>query len=238
MNEEYSTLDALALLGFEQCEDRLGREALRFRFQTLDLLASVSVSNYLQPTVLLSGIVKTRRTLGLVEHYIPPNLERSLEAAAWVSFVLRDDRSCLKPLPAWFLEGERHWNLVPPGREKLAIQERLEASREACRKCPKCFIDREYARPFRHKLRVELSELYRETDATFSFDGRVLSISLCGTVHEVIASGDGWKRSYRVGLNNESKLPARFRSSTVTVMVVDGKLRFDGEPLGPCETNG
>ena len=74
-----------------------------------------------------------------------------------------------------------------------------------------------------------------ESEMTFSFDGRVLSIEICGRVYEVLATGDSWPSSYRVVVSRESKLPARFMSSSVEVIVLGGHLRMDGLPLGPCE---
>ena len=231
MSEKYLTLESLAVLGFDRCRDELGREAVGFKFQTLYLLASASVNRYFQPAVFLSGVVNSGRTVGLVECHIPPNLELPTEAAAWVTYMLKDDRSGLGPLPAWFLEGERHWSLVPPAQEEMTARKRLQAYRS----CPRCYIDREYARPLRRKLQAVLSEVDGDAEATFSFDGRVLAISLCGALYEVIASGEGWHRNYHVGLSNKAALPARFRSSRVTVTVFEGNLSLDGQLLGPCE---
>ena len=84
--------------------------------------------------VLLSGVVETRRTLGVVESQIPNDIGSALEAAAWVSYALKSYRSELEPLPDWFVEGERHWDLVPPARVELAARERqlaYEASQSA-----------------------------------------------------------------------------------------------------------
>ena len=231
MKGKCPTLVSLANLGFRECRTEIGQEAVGFRFETLDVLASASVNSYFQSTVLLSGVVDTGRTIALVECHIPPNLELAAEAAAWVSYVLKVHRSSLGSLPAWFLEGEDQWNLVPPARMEMAARRRSEAFRE----CPKCFIDREYARPLRRKLQAELAKVDGNAEATFSFDGRVLAVSLCGSIYEVIASGEGWSRNYRVGLNGEAGLPARFRSSSVTATVFEGNLSFDGQPLGPCE---
>ena len=75
--------------------------------------------------------------------------------------------------------------------------------------CPKCFVDRDYARPLRRNLVEELSWLPEESEMTFSFDGRVLSISLCDRIHEVIASGDNWPSSYKVKVYPETELPGK-----------------------------
>lgn len=70
---------------------------------------------------------------------------------------------------------------------------------------------------------------------TVSFDGRVLSITLCGIDYEVIASGDSWPSAYRVTVCRGMALPARFPFSTVTVSVFDGFLVFGSRRLGACE---
>ena len=124
--------------------------------------------------------------MAVVESQIPTGLGSALEAAAWVSFALASHRSELEPLPDWVVEGERYWDRVPLVREVHAAQERQRAY-EAC---PKCFIDRDYARPLRRNLLEEFSELAGETEMTLSFDGRVRSIAICGYVHEVVALGE------------------------------------------------
>ena len=137
----------------------------------------------------------------------------------------------LEPLPDWFVEGERHWDLVPLAREVRAAEERQRAYQA----CPKCFIDRDYARPLRRNLMEELSWLDEETEMTLSFDGRVLSISLYRSVHEVVASGDSWPSSYNVIVSPETKLPDRFMSTSVAVSVFEGYVRFDRLRLGPYQ---
>ena len=131
-----------------------------------------------------------------------------MEAAAWVSFALASHRSELEPLPDWFVEGERYRDRVPLVREVRAAQERQRAY-EAC---PKWFIDRDYARPLRRNLLEEFSELAGETEMTLSFDGRVLSIAICGYVHEIVALGDSWPSSYNVIVSPETKLSPGLRT--------------------------
>ena len=235
MSDEYPTLDALVALGFERREPKFGTEAVGYRFHYLDLKASASTSRYFQPDVLLSGVLNTGRTLCQIEHHLPASLGTPQEAAAWVSYVLKSDRSDLEPLPAWFLEGERHWDLVPAAREEQENRKRLEAYRAAYHASPKCFIDREYARLLRRKLQAALSEITGEAEMTFNFDGRVLSIALGSAVHEVVASGESWPSSYQVTVSSKTRLPPRFTSSTVEVNVFEDYLRLARLRLGPCE---
>ena len=109
MSDKYPTLDALVALGFEHREPEFGMKTVGYRFRYLDLKASATISRYFQPDVLLSGVLNTGRTLSQIEHHLPASLGTPQEAAAWVSYVLKSDRSDLEPLPAWFLEGERQW---------------------------------------------------------------------------------------------------------------------------------
>ena len=174
--------------------------------------------------VRVHGVISTRRTLSEIDMEIPDHLEDPLEAAAWVSYALNSHRRKLEPLPDWFVEGERHWDLIP----FVARQRAYEAR-------PKCFVDREYARPLRRNLQGEISWLDGEAEMTISFDGRVLSIALCERVHEVVATGDSWPSSYQVIVSPETSLPARFMSSTVVVSVFEGYVSLNGLHLGPCE---
>ena len=154
-----------------------------------------------------------------------------MEAAAWISFALRSQKSELEPLPDWFIEGEGNWDLVWPVIEGREAYER----RRAYESCPKCHIDRDYARVLRRNLSEELSWLGEEAGMTFSFDGRVLSIVTDQRVHELVASGDSWPSSYRVIVSPESKLPAKFTSWRVEISVFEGFVSFDRLRLGLCE---
>ena len=122
---------------------------------------------YARYVVLLSGVLNTGRKLAIIESQIPIDLGSAFEAAAWVSYALRPDKPELEPLADWFLEGERHWDLVPLVRQVREAEERQRAYLS----CPKCYIDREYARPLRRNLLEELSGLAGETEMTVNFDG-------------------------------------------------------------------
>ena len=226
------TLNSLLELGFEHREPVVISDTVGFRFGPLDLTASHMMNMYARYVVVLGGTIDTGRTFSVVDHQIPDDLEDSLEAAAWISYVLRSNRSDLGPLPEWFLEGERRWDLVyarmdPEGWER----------RRAYEATPKCIIDREYARPLRRYLAQEISRLQDGEclEMTVTFDGRVLSIESYGHPQEVVASGDSWPSQFKVVVSSDSELPARFTSWMVEVSVFEGFIRFDRVRLGPCE---
>ena len=224
MSDLCPTLASLIEIGFERRKPRMGMETVGFKFNVLDLVASSGINRYFQTVVLLRGILQTKRTLGLVDYEIPPNLGSAREAAAWISYALKSHRSHLEPLPAWFVEGEPYWDLIPFVRHMRDYEAR-----------PKCYVDREYARTLRRKLRAALSEISKDAEMTFSFDGRVLTITLCGAVYEVIASGTNWTSAYSVMVGHGTALPTRFTSPAVEVSVFEGALTFGNMRLKPCE---
>ncbi len=202
-----------------------------YRFADFDLVASPTLNSFNVPVVELTGYRGDDRGLSIVEGQIPFNLRTSSEAAAWISFVLRSHRSELEPLPDWFIEGESNWDLVWSVIEGRDAYER----RRAYEACPKCRIDRDYARVLRRNLLEDLSWPGNEAGMTFSFDGRVIRIVTNQRVHELVASGDSWPSSYRVTVSSASKLPTRFNSWMVEVSVFEGFLSFDRLRFGPCE---
>ena len=231
MSSSCPTIENLIALGFERRRTRGGLAGVGYRFVNLDLDA-VDVHNlYARYVVLLTGLIDTGRRLAIIEHQIPPDLGSSLEVAAWISYVLRSNRSDLEPLPDWFVEGERHWHLVAPARDEIAARERQRAYAAS----PKCQIDRDYARPLRRNLQEELSWLDDEAEMTFRFDGRVLSVDFRDRTHEVVASGDGWPCAYQVVVSPEMPWPARFMSWMVELCMFDGYVHFNGERWWPYE---
>ncbi len=231
MSELCPTLGSLIELGFEHREPLYVSDTVGYQFAQLNLTASHMMNMYARYVVVLGGTIDTGRTFTVVDHQIPDNLENSLEAAAWISYALSSNRRELEPLPDWFIEGERHWDLVPMVRQ----QQEAEEKNRAYSASPRCYIYRDYARPLRRNLMEHFGWLSEETEMTISFDGLVLGIVLEERTHEVVASGDNWPSSFRVIVSPQSKLPARFDSEMVEVNVFEGFVRFDGIRLGPCE---
>ena len=235
MSNQYQTLDSLIALGFVHCKNAAGFDAVGYQFRYLHLTAFGSIDRYFRPVVNLGGLLNNRITIGTIDYDIPPNIACPVEVAAWVSYYLKQERSELGPLPGWFLEGECHWNLVAPARYEQELRESMEERKQAFENCPKCSLDRVYAKPLRRQLRAALSKIVDKAEMTISFDGRILSFALCETVYEVVASGDGWPCAYRVSVNRETTLPTRYKSSIVWLTVLDGFLSIDWCRLGACE---
>ena len=89
------TLDSLIALGFERRTTQAGLEGVGYKFVHLDLDAVHVMNMYARYVVLLSGVINTARTVALVESQIPGDLGSALEAAAWVSYALKSNRSQL-----------------------------------------------------------------------------------------------------------------------------------------------
>ena len=242
MSESSTTLASLVALGFKRAPGQAA-ETVRYEFQNFELNAS-SVMWWTGMMVMLGGSGHTGRKLlvmgpgDLSSAKMIPNDLGSVEAAAWVSFMLQPWRNDLGRLPDWFVDGERRWDLVPPAREQLAYKERQQAYEErqrAYEASPKCRITREDARPIRRSLMEDMSRLDGEAEMAVQFDGHVLTIVLCDRFYDASAFGDSWPYPYRVIVTPESRLPRRFERSWVEVSVFEGYLCWDMLPLGPCE---
>ena len=233
MNQEYPTLDHLLELGFESLRMDEGSLTLHYQFRNLDLVASPGLNmfpksaNFGVDGIHLMGVMQGPGWIGEVEYCIPKNLQRTEEVKAWISYALRSRREKLGALPPWFLEGERLWDLIPHVRER---REREAAWKAA----PKCTINRDYARPLRRKLKAASSAIECKNNMLVSFDGRVLTLALCGELFEVIATGERWEDEYLVEISGEMPWPRRFKFDWVTVSIFEGSIRIDGHPLGPC----
>ena len=139
MNGEFSTIDLLIELGFERRANELPKQSAHYRFRHLDLKALEAVDRIFVDVVFLSGVAKTERQMGLVEQQIPARLSSTMEAAAWVSYALKDYRHFVEPVPEWFTAGEQAWNFIPWVRDQREAEKRLEAWRKRTQGCTSDF---------------------------------------------------------------------------------------------------
>ena len=203
MSTEFPTIDRLLELGFEQsttCSD-----SVHYRLEHVRLEGVPAQDRFFRDIVQLSGEAGSKRSMAVIGLDLPPRLGSKLEAAAWITYVLRDYKDAFVPLPDWFTEGEQAWDLIPHVRRHRQEERQLQAWLKARREAPQCSIDREDARLLRKRLRRSLSELDGASDMTVAFDGRVLSITVAADVHEVVASGDQWQSAYRTRVSGRDK---------------------------------
>ena len=222
------TLRCLLALGFDRRPPKYHSDIVGYRFRFLDLEASHGVNQYFRHVVFLNGVLNTRRTIGLVDSQIPDDLADERTAAAWVAMAIGSCHRDLAPLPPWLEQGIRDKHLVnlshgssaPPAPSPVAS----------------CTIDRDHARMLRRRLQETMDDQHDEIDLSFSFDGRVLTVTVGNRVHEVLASGEAWQREYRVILSaGAAPMPARFTVHPVPVVVYEGFLLIASLRLTLCE---
>ena len=80
MSSPCPTIDSLVELGFEHRTTGAGLDGFGFRFVNLDLDAVHVTNLYGRYVVLLSGVLNTGRTVGVVEEQIPNDLGTAMES--------------------------------------------------------------------------------------------------------------------------------------------------------------
>ncbi len=119
MSDSCLTLDSLIALGFERWEGQrrprrggtgagdaifaihglrepaLGTDAVLYPFAAFDLFCSHTMNRHMGMVIRVHGVLVTARTLSEIDSEIPDNLDSTLEAAAWVSYVLKSYRQKL-----------------------------------------------------------------------------------------------------------------------------------------------
>ena len=229
----FHTIDRLLELGFERSTTR--PDEVRYRLEHVRLEGIPAQDRFFRDIVYLTGDARSKRSMASIALDLPPRLGTKLEAAAWITYVLRDYKDAFVPLPDWFTEGEQAWDLIPHVRRDREEEKQRQAWLKARREAPQCSIDREEARLLRKRIRRSLCELDGASDLTAAFDGRVLSIRVGADVHQVVASGDQWASAYRTRASAETKLPDRFNEPWVSVMVFEGDLLMNEISIGRCE---
>lgn len=118
MSSHSKTLTSLLHLGFESIDSENGAPTLIYRFQHLDLKVFDGIDASQQPATFVNGALRTRRTLAVIDHQIPSDLEDPDLAAAWISFALQGVKRELFPLPHWFEDRIRMADLLEEGKPR------------------------------------------------------------------------------------------------------------------------
>lgn len=218
------TLRSLLALGFERRPPEYASVIVAYRFKFLDLKAFHAINRYYREVVFLSGVFNSGDCIGELQSQIPDDLDDERTAAAWVAMALRSYHKDLSPIPLWLKQGMRDHHLVNLHPESSAPPEPEHVA--------SCIIDRDYARILRSRLRETIDDRDDGTDLTLTFDGRILTLTIGGHVHEALASGEPWPHEYHVTLPAKvMPMPARFAGHEVRVVVYDRFLVFGSRRL-------
>lgn len=227
MSDLCPTLRCLLALGFERRPSELFHAVVGYRFQHLDLEAAHGVNKHFRDVILLSGVLNTGRTIGLVDSEIPDDLDDERVVAAWVAMAVPSEIRDFGPVPDWLSQGVRDHHLVnlqhassaPPQPKPVAI----------------CMIDREHARILRRGVQKSMNEQREGINVSVAFDGRVFDVTVGSHGHEALASGDAWPQRYRLAPPPGTlPVPARFANDQVPVVVYENFLAFGSRrvPIG------
>ncbi len=217
------TMAALKALGFLNQLPEFARNNLGFQMGSFELSAQEMVNLSMVPIVQISGVLQTPSVLAVIDLELRQGLKKPEEAAAWLVFGLQSYKRDLGLLPVWWAIGEASLHLHPVVKQRRRAKERAVTRTNS----PHCVLDIDHAQLFRRQLRHALSQLSDSTDATMTFDGKLLSIEVAGKLVSVLAHGVAWPHAVRWGVTNETKLPARFKAPQVQIRYFDGQWDFE-----------
>jgi hypothetical protein len=227
-----STWDLLLTLGFVQDQSVIADQppGISFDFGNFKLEASRLTNRWNVPTVLLGGVMASKRTSALVNAELALQVESREQGLAFVAWCLDNSaggRFQLTIEPPWLAEGRRYRHLLPWERKRAAYLAR-----------PHCYVQRDWARVALKKLAAQVTNLNNDAPVTFSFDGTVLMIRCPGKVNAMSAEGLPWTESYSITAGALRKLPKRLMSEMVEVSVWDsaliiGRWRYAGVSSAP-----
>lgn len=221
--EMCTTMHCLAELSFTPRRPEYTRVKLGYKLVTVDLGAQEMTNRWLVPIVSISSVLKSPRTIAIIDVELPTNLYRPAEAAAFLVFGLQHLKNDLGPLPHWWEVGEASLHLHPVVQKQKAAKERAQAYTRR----PHCVLIGDHARLFRQHLRAAISELEGPEVTWVTFDGHVLRVDVHGRKVQALAQGDGWQNAILWPVSPAMKLPARFTGPNVQLGYFEGQLDID-----------
>lgn len=216
------TMHCLAELGFTPRRPEYARVKLGYKLATVDLGAQEMTNRWFVPIVNISSVLKSPRTIAIIDVELPTTLYRPAEVAAFLVFGLKHLKNDLGPLPDWWGLGEESQHLHPIVQERKAAQERAEAYA----KRPHCVLVGGHARLFRQHLREALSELDGPVETWVTFDGQVLRVNFQDRKVQALAQGDAWRNTISWPVSPSMKLPTRFSGPNVELGYFEEKIDF------------
>lgn len=194
-----------------------GPIGLSLRCPGLDLHAARSLSQYMQPVVLVLGHWRSERTLAEVHVELLPTVTSLDQLKALLAYGIGRDCPASPQLP-WLAEGHELRSLLPWEQERAA-----HAQRRAAR--PHCVVGRPWMRLFLREVRNSLESAVPDSPCSVWFDGVVL---ICeGASFRVATPAVGpapWPTRHRISARALGGLPRRLAHDPVEVGVWEGAL--------------
>jgi len=207
------TWDLLRSLGFQDDPSVLSDTGpgLSYNFGEFKVSASWVTNRYFRSVILLTGVIRTSRTLSRLECEMPTVFRIAEQGVAWIVWALESATSnefTPTHAPEWLDLGREYRYLLPWEQELAAYEAR-----------PHCYIDRDWFRVALKKLRELLEHVAENATVTVSFDGTICKISCEEVVFPLPAEGNPWEDAYAIAAGQLRKLPKRLMREKVVIAV-------------------
>lgn len=225
MNDEssISTWHVLREFGFIPNGNPLSdsdHPGLSFDFRLFKLSAIWVWNERFLEIVQFTGVLKTKRTLAMIDFEMPWHLESREQCAAWMVWNLKTE---FKHFPAYFLDqydwielGKTNEDTLPWYFDRAAYDAR-----------PQCTVERRWLRLALNTLSESIKKNKDDEDVTFSFKNKILLIQFGDQIIPAPGKGESWPGVTQVKAANLKKLPKRLMKDPVLIDCWNGKLGID-----------
>ena len=198
-------------LGFNEDSDA---DSLSYDFGNLELSAFYGVNRWLTQVWCFAGAASDGRSLALIEFEMPTEVDSREQGVAWISEHVHG-RARFTNAPAWLQAGLQWRGELPWIKERLAFQAR-----------ERCTVERDWFRLPGKTLRQWAEAASDEDLASFSFDGKALSITNTDRLVVMPAAGTVWKMPVSIRLPGLRHLPKRLIDDPIEVAVWQSHLHI------------
>ncbi|TCV81276.1 hypothetical protein [Sulfurirhabdus autotrophica] len=215
------TRDLLIKLGFQEDWNVMTDElpGYYFDFGNAKLYAAQVMTKYLQPCILLTGVLSDNRSIGMVQSELHTYVNSYEEGMALLAYSVGEDFVPMKPTE-WLDLGRKFEDHLP------WVQSRKEHDAR-----PQCVVDRDWLRVALKKLSTLIKNANDCEQASFEFDGEIFCIKFLDTRLAFPGTGKAWDSNYYVDKKNLIGLPKRLSTESVFIDISNGYLGIDGRGM-------
>lgn len=201
LNADFSLQSILTKIGFLPNE-----KGLYYDFGNFELVAIKGINRYIQKGYTFIGCYVTARSAGIIDFFIPLQVESYEQGVALMAYYLRSTK--LKNKPDWLDEG-------------LALREHLpwEKETKAYNENPVAIIEHEWFRILVKKIRILIPSSSDDDVTKFSFDGSVLKVVCNNETFVITGLGKDWQKTVSVKTKSLDFLPKRIQNKDILIYV-------------------